>query len=82
MWTPLKRRAACDEARDLSLAELREACELHKLELKAEKEKALLAAELEAAACGHELKIASLGRHSHMDRAIARDPVTLLEILD
>ena len=63
---------AREAARELRLAELKEACELREselkaerekldLELKAEQEKALLEAEKEAAAHEHELKMASLG---------------------
>ena len=62
------------QARELRLAELKEARELHELELKAEKEKALLEAEKEAAACKHELKMAGLGRLPPLDRASAFDP--------
>ena len=68
-----------EKARDLRLAELKEARELRELELKAEKEKAILAAELEAAAHEHELKMASLGKQSLPDKLV---PLTPLEILD
>ena len=58
------------------MAELKEARELHELELKAEKEKALLAAEVEAKkeATAGELKMASLGKHPPSDRARTFDP--------
>ena len=81
---------AREAARDLRLAELKEARELRELELKAEREKrdleikaeqekALLEAEKEAAAREHELKMAGLGKHSPRIKLV---PLTLLEILD
>ena len=74
---PVKER----KARELRLAELKEACELCELELKAEKEKALLAGELEAAAREHELKMASLIKHSPSDRASAFDPARNIRLM-
>ena len=73
--------AKAQRARDLRLAELKEARELRELELKAEKEKALLAAELEAAAREHELQMASLGKHSPSDRARVFDPARNIRLV-
>ena len=70
--------AAAQKARDLRMAELKDAHELRELELKAEKEKALLLAELEAAAHEHELQMARWGKLSPSDRASAFDPARLV----
>ena len=85
-------KAACEEARELRLAELKEARELRELELKAEREKrdlelkaeqekALLEAEKEAAAREHELKMASLGKQSPSDKASAFDPARNIRLV-
>ena len=71
-----------EKARELRLAELKEARELCELELKAEKEKALLAAELGAAAREHELKMASLGKHSPSDKASVFDPARNIRLVN
>ena len=72
-------------ARDLSLAELKEASELRELELKAEQEKAPLAAEIkakkEAAVHEHELKMAGLGKHPTSDRSSAFDPARNIRLV-
>ena len=83
---------AREAARDLRLAELKEARELRGLELKAEREKrdlelkaeqekALLEAEKEAAAREHELKMAGLGKHSPSDKASAFDPARNIRLV-
>ena len=83
---------AREAARELKLAELKEARELRELELKAEREKrdlelkaeqekALLEAEKEAAAREHELKMASLGNQSPSDRASAFDPARNIRLV-
>ena len=83
---------AREAARDLRLAELKEARELRELELKAEREKrdlelkaeqekALLEAEKEAAAREHELKMAGLGKHSPSDKASAFDPARNIRLV-
>ena len=83
---------AREAARELRLAELKEARELRELELKAEREKrdlelkaeqekALLEAEKEAAAREHELKMASLGKHSPSDKASAFDPARNIRLV-
>ena len=74
-------KPACEEARNLRLAELKEACELRELELKAEQEKALLEAEKEAAVREHELKMAGLGKHSPSDRSSAFDPARNIRLV-
>ena len=66
--------AETQKTQNLRLAVLKEACKLHKLEVKAKKEKALLEAEKEAAAWEHELKMAGLGKRPTSDRASAFDP--------
>ena len=74
-----------EKARELRLAELKEARELHELELKAEQEKALLADEIEAkkeaAEREHELKMASLGIQSPSDKASAFDPARNIRLV-
>ena len=83
---------AREAARELRLAELKEARELRELELKAEREKrdlelkaeqekALLEAEKEAAAREHELKMAGLGKHSPSDKASAFDPARNIRLV-
>ena len=59
--------AEAQKARELRLAELKEARKLHELELKAEAEK-------EAAAREHELKMATLGIHTPKDKSSAFEP--------
>ena len=73
--------AEAQKARDLRLAELKEAHELRELELKAEQEKALLEAEKEAAAREHELKMASLGKHAPSDKASTFDPARNIRLV-
>ena len=83
---------AREAARELRLAELKEAGELRELELKAEREKrdlelkaeqekALLEAEKEAAAREHELKMAGLGKHSPSDKASVFDPARNIRLV-
>ena len=80
-----KDREEAQRARDLRLAELKEARKLCELELKAEQEKALLAAEIEAkkeaAAREHELKMASLGKQSPSDKASVFDPARNIRLV-
>ena len=62
------------KARELRLAELKEARELRELELKAEADK-------EAAAREHELKMASLGIHTPKDKSSAFDPARNIRLV-
>ena len=63
-----------EKARESRIAELKEACELHELELKAEANK-------EAAACEHELKMAGLGIHSLKDKSSTFDPARNIRLV-
>ena len=71
---PDAEKAACEEARELRLAELKEARELRELELKAEADK-------EAAACEYELKMAGLGIHTPKDKSSAFDPARNIRLV-
>ena len=73
--------AEAQKARDLKLAEFKEARKLRELELKAEQGKALSEAENEAAMREHEFKISSLDKHPPQDRASAFDPARNIRLV-